>query len=221
MRLIAHRGFAGIAPENTLRAVRQACTVADLVEVDVRRCASGELVVIHDQTVDRVTDATGRVSDLTLAELHDLDVLDTDEPIPTLAAVFDIVPGDVGLNVHLMESGLAADVLELAGDTVSDVLFSAFDPDHLDEARAVDPYVPRALLFETDPQRHLDEAMALDCIAVHPHYELCLPPFVQRAHVRGFSVNAWTVRDAATASRLADADVDGVIADFPDVLEAT
>ena len=71
MRLIAHRGFAAVHPENTVRAVRAAARVADAVEVDVRRCATGELVVIHDATVDRVTDGTGPVADHSLAWFPD------------------------------------------------------------------------------------------------------------------------------------------------------
>ena len=111
MRLIAHRGFAGVNPENTLTAVGEAATVADAVEVDIRRCATGELVVVHDETVDRVTDGEGPVADHSLAELRGLDVLGTGEGVPTLEAVLEAVPDGVGANVELKEPGTAADAL--------------------------------------------------------------------------------------------------------------
>jgi len=95
MRLIAHRGFADRYPENTLRAVREASRFADEVEVDVRRCDSGELVVVHDCTVDRVTDEEGAVAHHSLAELRALDVLGTGEGVPTLAEVLSAVPPTV------------------------------------------------------------------------------------------------------------------------------
>lgn len=69
MKRIAHRGFAGKYPENTLAAVQQAATRADMIELDLRRCRSGEIVVVHDGIVDAVTDACGRVNDLSATDL--------------------------------------------------------------------------------------------------------------------------------------------------------
>lgn len=219
MRLIAHRGFARSFPENTLLAVRAAATLADLVEVDVRRCGSGELVVIHDETVDRVTDGSGRVRDLDLSALRDLDVLDSGTPIPTLREVFDAVPPSVDVTLDLKEADVAAEAVELAAAADSDALVSAFDPEALAAAREADPAVPRALLFRENPAANRRRATELDCAAVHPHHECCTPGAVERFHAAGLSVHAWTVADAATASRLAEAGVDGVIADRADVLE--
>jgi len=76
MRLIAHRGFLSVNPENTVAAVEAAAAVADGIEIDVRRCGSGEPVVIHDETVDRVTDGRGAVDEHTVADLAALDVLE-------------------------------------------------------------------------------------------------------------------------------------------------
>jgi glycerophosphoryl diester phosphodiesterase len=219
VRLIAHRGFAGRYPENTLYAVRRAAETADLVEVDVRRCASGELVVIHAETVDRVTDGTGRVADLSLSALRDLDVLDSGAPIPTLAAVVDAVSAPCGLNVELKEAETAADAARLLAEAAADVIVSSFDPAALAAVREVTPELPTALLFGTDPRDGLREATELGCAAVHPHHELCTDALVERAHAAGLSVHAWTVEEPTTARRLADAGVDGVIADHPDVLE--
>jgi glycerophosphoryl diester phosphodiesterase len=219
VRLIAHRGFAAVHPENTVRAVRAAAEVADLVEVDVRRCGSGELVLCHDETVDRVTDETGPVSEHTLAELHDLDVLDSGEPIPTLSAVLDAVPPDVGLLVECKEAAVAPDVVALAAGRDVDVVVTSFDTAALERAATAGEF-PLAYTFARDPRAALSTAQELDCVAVHPHHELCDAAFVRRAHALGLSVHAWTVADVPTAGRVAAAGVDGVIADAPGVLEA-
>lgn len=218
MRLIAHRGFAAVHPENTLRAVRESARVADLVEVDVRRCGSGELVVVHDPTVDRVTDGSGRVRDLTLSELRDLDVLASGQPVPTLAEVLDAVSPPVGVNVELKERETAESAAEMLADADVDVLVSSFNADALAVVGETAPNLPTALLFEFDPRENLRRAAELDCAAVHPHHEQCSEGLVRRAHAAGLSVHAWTVADAATAGALGEAGVDGVIADLPGVL---
>ena len=209
---IAHRGFAGVNPENTLAAVRD-CAGADAVEVDARRCGSGEVVVCHDAAVDRVSDGEGAVADLSREDLSALDVLGTGEGVPTLAAVAEALPPGVGLNVELKEQGIAADALAPVAD-VDDVLDSAFDPAALREAAAAGDR-PLALLFGASPATGLATAQELDCAAVHPAVALCDEGFVGDCHDAGLRLNAWTIRDGETAQRAHRAGVDGLIADAP------
>jgi len=212
---IAHRGFAAKHPENTLSAVRGAVEAgADGVEVDVRRCATGEIVVIHDETVDRVTDGTGAVADRSLAELQDLDVLGTGEGVATLADVVAVLPDGVALHVELKETGIAADALAVATEHGGDVVVSSFETATLREAREAGGE-SLALLFGSDRDGVLDDARRLDCRAVHPHRELCEASFVVRCHEAGFAVNAWTVQSSAQGEWLHDAGVNGLIADAP------
>lgn len=212
MRLIAHRGFAALYPENTLAAVTRAAEVADVVEVDVRRCGSGELVVIHDATVDRVTDGTGRVADLTLAELSELSVIGSGEPVPTLSAVLEAIPPAVGVNVELKERGLVGDAVVALSTVDNDALVSSFDPAVLE---AVGDGAPTAYLYVDDPEG-VERAVDLDCAALHPHHQRCIgTDLVARAHDAGLSVHAWTVASAVTAKALGGAGVDGIIADRP------
>jgi len=210
MDCIAHRGFAGTEPENTLAAVRAAGPRADLVEVDVRRCGSGDLVVIHDERVDRTTDGAGRVADHSLASLRALDVLGTGRGVPTLAEVV----GAAGPrpNVELKEPGLTADALAVAEARGRRPLVSSFLPEVVRSAadRGAD-----AALLVADRDSAVERAGELGCVAVHPHHDLCDPAFVERAHGAGLAVNAWTVRSAGTAERLSAAGVDGLIADAP------
>ncbi|WP_148415268.1 glycerophosphodiester phosphodiesterase family protein [Haloferax sp. KTX1] len=216
MRVIGHRGCPALAPENTLAAFEAAATRLDWVELDVRRCGSGELVVFHDETLDRLTGATGRVADASLAELQELTVGDSDEPIPTLAAVFDALPDRVAVNVELKQTGLAADLAAVVGDAGHEVLVSSFDPDALRAVRET-AALPVAFLFAADWESALSVATALNCAAVHPHYDLLSSARVEEAHDRGFEVNAWTVPDREVARRLREYGVDGVVVDDPGV----
>lgn len=218
--LFAHRGFAAEFPENTLAAVRGAAAAgAHVVEVDVRRAGSGDLVVIHDTTVDRVTGATGAVEAYTATELRDLDVLDSGEGIPTLAAVVAELPGDVGLNVELKEEGLVPDTYRQLERVDGPVVVSSFLETALEEFRDVAPTVSRALLVDRRPRTAVDRAQTLDCRFLHPRARLCLRSLVvRRAHDVGLAVNAWTVRSKRMASWLTRVGVDGLIADSPTVL---
>ena len=215
MNCIAHRGFAGVNTENTVPAVRAAAEAgADCIEVDVRRCGSGELVVIHDEGLDRLTGASATVADTGLDRLQSRPVLDSDAMVPTLTQVFAAVPDDVTLNVECKERGLAADCLAVFDRVGNDVLVSSFDADTLWEFAAAGE-VPLALLFATDPDAAIDTAQELGCAAVHPVRQCCDAALVDTAHEAGFAVNAWTVRNGAQAARLASLGVDGLIADDP------
>jgi glycerophosphoryl diester phosphodiesterase len=212
MDCIAHRGFAGVNPENTLAALEaaEACG-PDLIEIDVRRCGSGEIVVVHDDTVDRVTDGTGAVADLALADLRELDVLGTGAGVPTLGEAFAAT--DTRLVVELKETGLAGDVLDLAAEYGRDPLLSAFDPDALREAPAG---TDLALNVLDDLEAARGTARESGCAAIHPHLDCCDAESVAATQEAGFAVNAWTVRSRAAADRLAEAGVDGRIVDAPD-----
>ncbi|MEF8757224.1 MAG: glycerophosphodiester phosphodiesterase [Halobacteriales archaeon] len=225
--VIAHRGFAARFPENTLAAFRGAGRIgADGVELDVRQCGTGEAVVIHDATVDRVTDGTGRVGDLPLSALTGLDVLGSGETIPTLPAAVDAVPADVTLHVELKDPGPIPAVVALADDRPQDVVVSSFDPDHLDRVRDLDG-PPTAFLFAENPDRNRSLATDLGCSFVHPHASLCLgTDLIERAHEADLGVNAWTlgppgsdgtwvVTDPDAPTRLRERGVDGLIADAP------
>ena len=218
MRLIAHRGFASINPENTLSAIERASAVADEVEVDVRRCASGELVVIHDPTVDRVTDQSGAVSEYARSDLESMRVLDTEEGIPTLAELLRIVPDRVGINVELKEPGIAVDAVDLVSSLHPNSIVSSFSGEALSDCRAVDPDVPTAYITDESGTEGVETAVELDCEYLHLGVETCTERAVGAAHGVGMHVNAWTIDSADEATALASTGIDGVISDRPDVL---
>jgi glycerophosphoryl diester phosphodiesterase len=213
MRLIAHRGFASNRPENTRRAVEEAVAIADAVEIDVRRCGSGELVVIHDETVNRVTDGEGPVADHALAELRALDVLGTGEGVPTLAEVAEAVPETIGINVDLKERETEAAALSELIDAHPHPVVASSSREVVAACRDADPAVPRALITDEEGTDSVEVAIDLDCGFLHPSIGVCTERLVNEAHRAGMSVNAWTVDSRTEAEDLADLGVDGIIAD--------
>ncbi|RKD93925.1 glycerophosphodiester phosphodiesterase [Halopiger aswanensis] len=219
MEIIGHRGCADQFPENTLFALREAARRLPAVEVDVRRCGSGELVAFHDDTLERVTGVDGRVAETPWSTLRELDVLESGESIPRLEAVLQAVPDDVTVQLELKERGIASDTLQLAMAAGADVRVSSFLPEALAEIESNYLDVPNGLLFGDEPEENLSRAVDLDCTHVFPHYDLCVETdVVSAAREHGFDVIAWkAARTAADVRALRDAGVDGVTADRWDV----
>jgi glycerophosphoryl diester phosphodiesterase len=219
MELIGHRGCADQYPENTVHAVRRSSRYLDTIEVDVRRCRSGELVVFHDETVDRLTDATGRVADLDWATLRDLEVMGSGETVPRLSTVLEAFPDGIRAQVELKERGLAADVRDAVAASDVEVTVSSFDTVALAEVADLDWEVDTGFLFEADPDGNLATARDLGCAVVHPHYDLCLETdVVDRAHAAGLRVVAWkAARTAEEVQAVREAGVDGITADRWDI----
>ncbi len=241
--LIAHRGGAALAPENTLTAFRQAVTAwpVDMIELDVRATADGHCVVIHDETVDRTTDGTGPVAGLTLAELKRLDAgfrftaQDGGQPfrgrgvrVPTLPEVLEALP-DVRLTLEvkvgaaqapmfraIAEHG-AKDRVVVAGMRETDrTLFRSWDGAVSASTRAVRRFyvAHRFRVASFWPLR----ADVVQVPEIHGGARLVSPRFVRDVHARGVDIHIWTVDDPDDMRRLLDWGVDGIITDRPDRL---
>jgi glycerophosphoryl diester phosphodiesterase len=218
LRVIAHRGCADQYPENTILAVEQSAPHVDMIEVDVQRCGSGELIVFHDDDLDRLTDASGAVSTTDWETISELTVLDSDEGIPRLADLLAAVPTDTAVNLELKHAGMAADVLAITDDVDNEILYSSFSGEALRELRERDAEVALAYLVNDSPDIGRSIATDIGCVAINPSVELALETdVVERAHEDGLEVNAWTA-DAETVTKLRDAGVDGVIVDRWDIV---
>lgn len=211
MDIVGHRGCRDHYPENTVEAVRGSAPHVDLVEVDVQRCQSGEIVAFHDDRLGPLTDGRGPVRDHTYAELSRLRVEGSDATIPTLPDVLDALPEGAGINIELKHTGMADDVARLVSDLDREVIVSSFEPDAT--AAFQDEPVSTAHLFVGFFEQNLETAAELGCEYVHPFHEVVDSEAVERAHARGLGVNAWTVPSSTEISKLRDAGVDGVIVD--------
>ncbi len=209
---IAHRGFADDYPENTPLAFESAAKHADVVEMDVQRCGSGELVVFHDAKLGRVTDRFGLIQDTPWSVLRELTILDSDETVPRLETALDSVPAGTAINLELKHVGMADEVLDAVEDVENEMLLSSFDSNVLRDLRERDDDVRLAYINQRGPNC-IDTAVDLDCVCVHPRADLCDAAFVERAHQEGLRVNSWTVDDEEGATALANAGVDGIVSD--------
>ena len=234
---IGHRGCRDQYPENTIAAVEAAAPHVDAVEVDLRACGTGEIVVFHDETLDRVTSGTGRIDETPLAAIRELDVLGSGEPIPTLRELLDAMSAlsePPTLNVELKSSGIAPTAVSECADTDLDVLYSSFHGSVLREVRTADPDAPLAVVCSERPDTALELADEVDAVAVHPWKDLLRDTdavdertdgmgthvdLVKDAHSRDLVVNAWSVAATPEVKRLKAAGVDGVIADRWDIFE--
>jgi glycerophosphoryl diester phosphodiesterase len=182
-----------------------------MVEIDVQRCGSGEIVVFHDDDLDRLTDASGPVAETTYDELGELTVGNSAERIPTLAELIEALPAGTGINVELKHDGMAEEVVALTETVTASVLVSSFETAALEEVG--ESGVQTAYLCMEASTNAVDQAQALNCAALHPYYETIDEQVIETAHDRGFEVNAWTVPSESVARRLQQASVDGVIVD--------
>ncbi len=235
--VIAHRGANRRAPENTLAAFRRAFELgADAIELDVMLSRDRVPVVIHDARVERTTDGTGFVRDLTWDELQRLDAGNwfgstfRGTRVPNLEAVLEEVRGRGWINIELKNYDARGDGLEGVVTALvrrmrleRDVLLSSFNPLSLREAARLAPELPRALLTMRALPVYLRQGWF--AFMARPHaYNLELDQAdaksVRAAHTRGARACVWTVNDPGVARRLQDAGVDGIITDEPDVILA-
>lgn len=227
MLVYAHRGASQRAPENSCAALRLARELgADGVELDVMRCASGELVVFHDDTLGRMTGHAGLLNERSFSELRRLD-LGGGERIPTLAEAVDAAGPETLLNVELKcgqldDGGLAetaaAEIRALG--IAARTIVSSFNPVVLARFRLLAREVPVGYLFASDqawPYRKGVWATVLRASAVHPEAALCTPARVASWRRRGYRVNTWTVDDPVRIAVLARMGVDAIITNRPEV----
>jgi glycerophosphoryl diester phosphodiesterase len=229
---IGHRGASAHAPENTLAAFRKAAELgADGVELDVQRCRTGEVVVVHDEDLSRVAGLKRRVRDLSLAQLKELEVgawFDEEfrgERIPTLDEVFGAIP-ELLVNVELKlgpredPRPLCAAVAEIVRrQAPGRVLVSSFHPAALFLYRRLDPQTPLGYLHHIQqplPLRLALPALALRPFAMHPDKHLMDHRYLARARQIASAVHVWTVDDPHELAFVLNAGVDGVITNYPD-----
>ena len=216
MEIVAHRGYGGAFPENTRSAFERAAETADWIELDVRACQSGELVVFHDETLDRLTGGSGRVVATPWERLRELEVLESGERALRLEEALSAIPADTGVQVELKDVGLAGRVLELLAEHDNEAVLISFSPLALHEVTQFDAsadvgHILYEGLFEDAPELGLDTAAHLGCATVHTFYAMGSDPdLVAAAHDRGLRVQTAPPDREATADVLAECRETGV-----------
>ena len=227
MEVIAHRGASGSCPENTLAAFRRAEALgAHMVELDVQLTCDGEVVVVHDDTVDRTTDGRGAVATYTLAELSKLDAggwfgsAFAGERIPTLTEVLAAIRLPVNVELKAgVSPGLEARTLAVvdAAGARGRVVFSSFDPEALLRLRALAADAELAVLWSS---RTLSGALSLakrvDARALHLRKTAASAERFAAVREAGLLCRVWTVNEPREFARLATAGATGVFTDYPE-----
>ena len=231
----AHRGFSGACPENTLAAFRAAIEAgSDRIELDVHLTRDNEVVVIHDDTLERTTTGKGNVADKTLAELRRLDAgawFDArfaGEKIPTLAEVLDMARNRIVVNIELKKGknfpytmAELADrtlfVVEKAGMT-GQVLFSSFDPAAVDRIREINPRLPLALIVEKPWVNPGEPGRGTLYPALNCKTMVLNADNIRRAQAGGIEIHVWTVNAPEAMEKFIALGVDGIITNHPDRL---
>jgi glycerophosphoryl diester phosphodiesterase len=228
----SHAACKGHAPENTLAGIEAALRLdADAIEIDVHCTSDGVPVLLHDDTVDRTTDGTGEIAQMSLAVARTLDAGARQFApqfqgalIPTLAEVLDLTKGKALLQIEIKQRGIEQQVAQAVrhAGAISDCETHSFWPQIVREMREVEPRMAAALL--TDGRRVVDWhdffgfALSLNAQGVSVYHTWATRELVRQGQLRGLTFMVWTVDDEPDMERVVDAGVDSVCSNFPDVV---
>lgn len=222
MQIIAHRGASGLAPENTLKAIRLALALGvGAIEIDVQ-LADGELWVFHDRRLERCTDGSGVLTAQSRAYLASLDAGEG-EGIPTLWQVMEVIAGQAELHIELKGSQTADEVARLTRRAEAELGFgptqwvvSSFHHPELARFAALRPDIRLGALTSTIPLTLAKFAAELGAWSLNCDVDFVDQALVQDAHKRGLKVLVYTVDEPADQALLAAIGVDGIFTNRPD-----
>lgn len=215
---VGHRGAAGHAPENTLAAIAAGiASGVDFVEIDLRRTADGELVALHDATVDRTTNGTGRINRLSLREVKKLSA-GNGQQIPTLKEVLETTGGRAGLVLELKVKGIARQTVESVRQFgfKNPVIYASFRHEELTDVRAADPEASLMVLFDRLPGPSVSRAMTYTPSHVGLRHSSATRRLVKSFHNAGILVFVYTANRPSDIEHVLSLGVDGVISNFPE-----
>ena len=224
----AHRGASYVAPENTLSAMSAAVEAgAEFAELDVGLTRDGQVVLMHDRTIDRTTSGTGELGDFSLDELRSLEVGSwfgeefSGEPIPTLREVMRFAKGQLKLNIEIKtsreEPTIAAAVVDIIRSEgfVRDCMVTSFSRETVEEVKRIAPEIRTGFIFGEDYPEDVFEG---GWEVLSANYQVVDSIFVARAKEGGRSVHVWTVDDRESMLKLIGLGVDGIISNRPALL---
>jgi len=229
----SHAACKGHAPENTLAGIERALGFGvDAIEIDVHRTSDGVPVLLHDDTVDRTTDGTGDVREMTLARVRELDAgarqlvpRFAGARVPTLRETVELTNGRALLQIEVKQPGIEEEVAAVVrdADAVRWCEVHSFYPQVVSAMRAVEPRMAAALLVDTRRVKDWEEffgfALSLNAQGISVHYDAITPELVHRGQLRSLTFMAWTVDDDADIARMIDAGVDSICSNFPDAVK--
>ena len=227
----AHRGASGVMPENTLCAFQKAVDLkADGVELDIQLTRDNQIVVCHDETIDRTSDGKGFVKDYTLEELKSFNFNKTHPEIshaeiPTMKEVFELLkPTGLTINIELKTGvfdyeGIEEKIIALTHEEGFEnrVIYSSFNHYSILEIQKLDPQAKTAFLYADGALNMPEYGRDHHVNALHPDkVNLRYPDFVEKTRKYGLDVNVWTVNTEEDIRKCLDYRVHGIIGNYPD-----
>ena len=233
-RVIAHRGFSGRAPENTVAAIREAIAIgADMAEIDITLTADERVVVIHDETLQRTTNGSGNVAEHDFEEIRSLDAGSwfapqfAGEKVPTLGEVLDLVKGQILLNVEIKSEAADRGISDKVAAAIKErgmtdqVIVSSFSPAALEQMRAVAPEIRTAVLFNPELQRGQDPVeivRGLGASAFNIRGSRLKAKMLRSCREHGIPVGVYTVDKPRKMKQWEKKGIDAIFTNHPDRL---
>lgn len=229
IKIVAHRGASGYAPENTLASMKKAIEMkSDMSELDVQETADGEIILLHDKSLKRTTGVDKNIWEMSYAELNGLDAGSwysadyKNEPIPTLKEVIKLVNGKMKLNIELKankhEKKLAERSLKIVEDNnfLDQVVFTSFKFDEIRKIRELNKHAKVGYIFGRLPKDV--DVFAEDVHILSVNYKTVDEKFMKMANASGKEVAAWTVNKKEDMERMINLGVSEIITNYPDRL---
>ena len=222
---IGHRGAKGYVAENTYESISKAIELGvDGIEIDVFKCASGEMILFHDKNLKELTGKSGLIENLTIKELEQFLVLGKYR-IPTLADVLTRIETPLfvnielkGLNTAQATSKIIANLSKSNSWGLENFIVSSFNWDELEQFRSIDKNTPVGVLVSKSMSMNeaIEFGKNIDAQAIHPHFKLLNDKTVKKIKNNGFKIFTWTVNDKNDIDLMKELNVDGIISDYPD-----
>ncbi len=221
--IIGHRGAMGHVTENTIPSIKKAIELGvDGIEIDVFKCKSGEIVVFHDKKLDRLTNSSGYIEDLSYDSINKIKVMGKYR-IPQLIEVIDILPNEIFLNIELKGEETAKKVNEIVTEFINKTeskldrfIISSFNWKELEKFRLFNSKIPIAVLTDTTPLNAISVAKKLNAVAINPNYKLLNKNTVNEIKKEGLKIFPYTVNSLNDIDKMKTFRVDGIITDYPE-----
>ena len=236
--VMAHRGASGIAPENSFMAFIKAIEhSSDYIEIDIRKCATGELIVMHDSRIDRTTTGKGAIARMALSEIKRYHIKGVkkgyNKTIPTLEEVIELVKGKCKLNIELKSKKNDFEIVEKLSEILKkykfekEIIVSSYRHKMLRRLVEINPNIETAALFieKKSPSlllrrmyyigSYIRKTKHIKASAMNLPYQFITPRLMRSAAKHGLKVNAWTVNSAKAIEKMKLLGVDGIITNFP------
>lgn len=230
--VIAHRGSSKEAPENTMAAFRLALEQGcDAIELDIHLSADRRVVVCHDATIDRTTNGTGAILEMTAAQLRQYDAGSwfgesfAGERLPLLDEVLELVPASIGINIEIkshQHPDVVETVLELldSRNRLDSVFFSSFGHDCMVRLKRAAPSARVGLLYDANAAECLSyfKRQQIEGYSLHPYHACVDGAYIEAAKAQGLQIYPWTVDEPERLKQWIRAGASGIITNRPQLM---